>query len=107
MDDADNPVVVQVDGDLYARYIEAKQAYDEVRDYLEGLKEQLREQLAAVGGNAQGHVGDAPICAYRRVTANRFNIGRFRKEFPDVYNQYTRPTSHWRLSFTATGDADA
>lgn len=78
----------------------------ELKEY-EALQEQLKKEYEALKKQAieymaeQGIdevVADAGKVTYREVLSKRFDSTAFKKDFQDVYEEYTRQTSSMRFT---------
>lgn len=101
-DDDTTRVPIGVDTNAYERWLDAKQAYDEVKAHLDVVEQQLRDQITsgADGHNALVLVDGRPVGRYTKVASARVDTKRLKAEWPDIARQYVRETSFWRLTWT-------
>lgn len=69
---------------------------DELKKQLEALKEDAVKYLEA--HEIDEYLSDAGKITYREVISNRFDSTSFKKDFGDIYEEYTRKTSSKRFT---------
>lgn len=109
MDDTDERTCTQVDvdPDLAQKLLEAKAAFDEVRDYYEGLRDEmaskLRERAIDDADVIEGVSDGITIVRVTRYASSTFDRKKFRSAYPDIYHQFTTDRVLTRVSFPARG----
>lgn len=100
LDDEDvDTVTVDLAPDLAQRLVEAKEALDEVKEYYEGLRQEVLTVLQGQGERVHGVAFGGTVCTYSRYHTSRLNGRKLKREFPDIYAQYVSQSSHDRLTF--------
>lgn len=105
-DDSDRTTVpVGLDEELYQDWLHAKKHLDEARDSFEQLDTQVRDRVATAsdGCDSRVLVGGEIVGRYTHVVTYRFDSHAFKRQFPDIHEQFTRKSSYWRMSW-ARGD---
>ena len=78
----------------------------EIKEY-QAMQDELKRQIEALKAEAveylESHEIDEYMCdegkvTYREVISNRFDSTSFKKDFADVYAEYTRKTSNMRFT---------
>lgn len=102
MTEADDTVPVDIPTDLYKRYLEVRQAYDDVKNDLDRIEKTIRDYAGDLAGgrNAALTVAGTKIAALTKVTTHRLDSAKLKREWPDIYREYTQPSAHWRLSWS-------
>ena len=89
--------------------IDIESTIKELKAFTE-LQEQLKAEIDALKADAieymtaQGIdevVTDDGKITYREVISRRFNSTEFKKDFFDIYNEYTKMTSAMRFTFNS------
>lgn len=88
---------IEIDADLAGRLRDAQQAYDEVREYLEALKDEIKARYADHERLVATHAGEQ-IFVYSRYETTRINSSRLKRDWPDIYNQYLVTSTSQRVS---------
>jgi len=98
-------VPVDVDEDFYQKWRDAKKAKDEAEAVFADLDDELRNRVrdASDGCDARIVVEGQPVGRYIQYKSSYFDRSTFKRQFPDIYNQFTHDRLHWRLSW-ARGD---
>lgn len=68
----------------------------QLKDELEILKSEAIEYLNE--NNIDEYLTDDGKITYREVISNRFDSTAFKKDFADIYKEYTKPTSNMRFT---------
>ena len=69
----------------------AKVGFDEIQfDY-------IKSDILAIMGNDEMHVEGAAKATNKTVVSSRFDSSRFKKEYPDLFTEYSRETSYKRF----------
>lgn len=91
MPDTDTDTVdeIEIDADLADRLRDAQQAYDEVKEYLDGLKDQVKARYAERDKFIGTH-GGQKVFTFDRRESTRLDRHRLKRDWPDIYNQYTK-----------------
>lgn len=78
----------------------------EIKEY-QALQEQLKAEIEALkaeaieylnDNNIDEYVSDNGKITYRQVISNRFDSTAFKKDFADIYKEYTKPTTNMRFT---------
>lgn len=101
MPDTDTLTDVEVDAELADRLRDAQQAFDEVREYLEGIKDEVKARYSGSTGVRGVHAGEEIFTCVRREST-RLNSARLKREYPDIWSQYakTGSTVYMRIRVT-------
>lgn len=99
MSDTDTVDEVEIDADLANRLRDAQQAFDEVKDYLDGLKDEIKAKYADRDRFYGTHAGEQ-VFSYSRRESTRLDRHRLKREWPDIYAQYTKTTSAVYVAIT-------
>lgn len=83
---------VEVDATLADRLRDAQQAYDEVKAYLDDIKDEVKAQFAGHDAVRGVHNGETVFTCVRRSTT-RFNSTKLKREYPSIWEQYAKTTS--------------
>lgn len=92
----DDTEEVEVEATFAERLRDAQQAYDEVSEYLEGLKDELKAQFK--GKKVTGVHDGVKIFTHATYETSRIDSKRLKSEWPDIYAQYTRTVESQRVS---------
>lgn len=98
-DEGPAPTEIQVDEDLATRLRDAQRAFDEVKEYLEDLKAEVKRAYAD-HDNVVGLVGREKIFTCVRRETTRLDRHRLRRDFPDIYAQYAKASVTQYLTVT-------
>jgi putative phage-type endonuclease len=80
---------------LLREYQVAKREFDEAEANLTNLKNFFRMWTGDAGA---GYLGEDKVVGYPVVPSSSFDVTRFREEHPDLAEEYTRKSSHRRLT---------
>lgn len=78
----------------------------EIKEY-QAMQDELKRQIEALKNEAveylESHEIDEYMCdegkvTYREVISNRFDSTSFKKDFADIYAEYTKKTSNMRFT---------
>ena len=78
----------------------------EIKEY-QAMQDELKKQIEALKAEAveylEEHEIDEYMCTdgkitYREVISNRFDSTSFKKDFADIYQEYTKKTSSMRFT---------
>lgn len=78
----------------------------EIKEY-QALQEQLKAEIEALkaeaieylnDNNIDEYVSDNGKITYRQVISNRFDSTAFKKDFADIYREYTKQTTNMRFT---------
>ena len=78
---------------LCNEYRENKRLIEE----LEAMNEKVKTDILAIMGNDEMHVEGAAKATNKTVVSSRFDSNRFKKEYPDLFTEYSRETSYKRF----------
>ncbi len=78
---------------LCNEYRENKRLIEE----LEAMNEKVKNDILAIMGNDEMHVEGAAKATNKTVVSSRFDSNRFKKEYPDLFTEYSRETSYKRF----------
>lgn len=93
MPDIDTLTEIEVDAELADRLRDAQQAYDEVREYLEDIKDQIKARYTNLGEGIRGvHAGEEIFTCVRR-TSTRLNSAKLKRDYPDIWSAYAKTDS--------------
>lgn len=71
---------------------------DELKATIESLQDEVKQYMTAEGvDEVVAENGDK--ATWREVISNRFDSTAFKKDFADVYREYTRRTTYRRFTF--------
>lgn len=95
MPDADDDIEVddvEIDATLADRLRDAQQAYDEVKEYLDGIKDEVKAQFSNHDAVRGIHNGEQIFVCARRATT-RLNSAKLKREYPSVWEQYAKTST--------------
>lgn len=69
----------------------------EIEEAVEALKDEVKQYMTASGQDEV--VTDSGKCTWRETISKRFDSTAFKKDFADIYEEYTKPTSYKRFTF--------
>ena len=78
---------------LCNEYRENKRLIEE----LEAMNDSIKSDIIAIMGNDEMHVEGAAKATNKTVVSSRFDSSRFKKEYPDLFTEYSRETSYKRF----------
>ena len=78
---------------LCNEYRENKRLIEE----LEAMNDSIKTDILAIMGNDEMHVEGAAKATNKTVVSSRFDSSRFKKEYPDLFTEYSRETSYKRF----------
>lgn len=73
---------------------------EETKAIIEGLQEEVKAYMTAEGVD-EVLTDNGEKATWREVISNRFDSTSFKKDFSDIYQEYTRKTAYKRFTFTA------
>lgn len=78
---------------LCNEYRENKRLIEE----LTAMNDDLKTQILAIMGSDEMHVEGAAKATNKTVVSSRFDSSGFKKEYPDLFAEYSRETSYKRF----------
>ena len=78
---------------LCNEYRENKRLIEE----LEAMNDSIKLDILAIMGNDEMHVEGAAKATNKTVVSSRFDSSGFKKEYPDLFTEYSRKTSYKRF----------
>lgn len=78
---------------LCNEYRENKKLIEE----LTAMNESIKNDILAIMGNDETHVEGAAKATNKTVVSSRFDSSGFKKEYPDLFTEYSRETSYKRF----------
>lgn len=78
---------------LCNEYRENKRLIEE----LQAMNDSIKSDILAIMGNDEMHVEGAAKVTNKTVVSSRFDSSRFKKEYPDLFTEYSRETSYKRF----------
>ena len=78
---------------LCNEYRENKRLIEE----LQAMNDSIKSDILAIMGNDEMHVEGAAKATNKTVVSSRFDSSRFKKEYPDLFTEYSRETSYKRF----------
>ena len=78
---------------LCNEYRENKRLIEE----LTAMNESIKNDILAIMGNDEMHVEGAAKATNKTVVSSRFDSTGFKKEYPDLFAEYSRETSYKRF----------
>lgn len=78
---------------LCNEYRENKRLIEE----LQAMNDSIKSDILAIMGNDETHVEGAAKVTNKTVVLSRFDSSGFKKEYPDLFNEYSRETSYKRF----------
>lgn len=78
---------------LCNEYRENKRLIEE----LTAMNESIKNDILDIMGNDEMHVEGAAKVTNKTVVSSRFDSTRFKKEYPDLFTEYSRETSYKRF----------
>lgn len=78
---------------LCNEYRENKRLIEE----LEAMNDSIKSDILAIMGNDEMHVEGAAKATNKTVVSSRFDSSGFKKEYPNLFTEYSRETSYKRF----------
>lgn len=78
---------------LCNEYRENKRLIEE----LQAMNDSIKSDILAIMGNDEMHIEGAAKVTNKTVVSSRFDSSRFKKEYPDLFSEYSRETSYKRF----------
>lgn len=78
---------------LCNEYRENKRLIEE----LNAMNESIKNDILAIMGDDEMHVEGAAKVTNKTVVSSRFDSSGFKKEYPDLFTEYSRETSYKRF----------
>ena len=78
---------------LCNEYRENKRLIEE----LQAMNDSIKSDILAIMGNDEMHVEGPAKATNKTVVSSRFDSSGFKKEHPDLFNEYSRETSYKRF----------
>lgn len=78
---------------LCNEYRENKRLIEE----LQNMNDSIKSDILAIMGNDEMHVEGAAKATNKTVVSSRFDSSRFKKEYPELFTEYSRETSYKRF----------
>lgn len=78
---------------LCNEYRENKRLIEE----LQAMNDSIKSDILSIMGNDEMHVEGAAKATNKTVVSSRFDSSRFKKEYPDLFTEYSRETSYKRF----------
>lgn len=78
---------------LCNEYRENKRLIEE----LEAMNDSIKSDILAIMGSDEMHVEGAAKATNKTVVSSRFDSTGFKKEYPDLFTEYSRETSYKRF----------
>lgn len=79
---------------------EMTEMLEETKAIIEGLQEEVKAYMTAEGVD-EVLTDNGEKATWREVISNRFDSTLFKKDFSDIYQEYTRKTAYKRFTFMA------
>lgn len=64
---------------------------------LQAMNDSIKSDILAIMGNDELHVEGASKATNKTVVSSRFDSSGFKKEHPDLFNEYSREISYKRF----------
>ena len=64
---------------------------------LNAMNESIKNDILTIMGNDEMHVEGAAKATNKTVVSSRFDSSGFKKEYPDLFTEYSRETSYKRF----------
>ena len=64
---------------------------------LQAMNDSIKSDILAIMGNDEMHVEGAAKATNKTVVSSRFDSSGFKKEYPDLFTEYSRETSYKRF----------
>ena len=83
---------------ILKEYAEYARMQEELEAQIDSLKDELKEFMKAANvDELLGENGEHAV--WRKVISNRFDSTAFKKDFLDIYKEYTKRTEYKRFTF--------
>lgn len=79
---------------LCNEYRENKRLIEE----LEAMNDSIKADILAIMGDRETVTEGAAKATYKPVASSRFDSSGFRKVYPDLFNEYSTPTTYRRFT---------
>lgn len=79
---------------LCNEYRENKRLIEE----LEAMNDSIKADILAIMGDRETVTEGAAKATYKAVTSSRFDSSGFRKMYPDLFTEYSTPTTYRRFT---------
>lgn len=79
---------------LCNEYRENKRLIEE----LQAMNDSIKSDILAIMGNDEMHVEGAAKATNKTVVSSRFDSSGFKKEYPDLFTEYSTPTTYRRFT---------
>ena len=79
---------------LCNEYRENKRLIEE----LEAMNDSIKANILAIMGDRETVTEGAAKATYKAVTSSRFDSSGFRKVYPDLFTEYSTPTTYRRFT---------
>lgn len=79
---------------LCTEYRENKRLIEE----LEAENDRLKASIIEIMGEQKSVTEGATKATYKPVASTRFDTASFKKQYPDLFQQYSHPTSYYRFT---------
>lgn len=79
---------------LCNEYRENKRMIEE----LQAMNDSIKLDILAIMGNDETHVEGAAKATNKTVVSSRFDSSGFKKEYPDLFTEYSTPTTYRRFT---------
>ena len=79
---------------LCNEYRENKRLIEE----LEAMNDSIKTDILAIMGNDETHVEGAAKATNKTVVSSRFDSSGFKKVYPDLFTEYSTPTTYRRFT---------
>lgn len=79
---------------LCNEYRENKRLIEE----LEAMNDSIKADILAIMGDRETVTEGAAKATYKAVTSSRFDSSGFRKVYPDLFTEYSTPTTYRRFT---------
>lgn len=78
---------------LCNEYRENKRLIEE----LQAMNDSIKSDILVIMGNDEMHVEGAAKATNKTIVSSRFDSSGFKKEYPDLFTEYSRKTSYKRF----------
>lgn len=79
---------------LCNEYRENKRLIEE----LQAMNDSIKSDILAIMGNDETYVEGAAKATNKTVVSSRFDSSGFKKEYPDLFTEYSTPTTYRRFT---------
>ena len=95
---------------LHAAYDEAQAAYDAAASHFEAIKTGIKAELAALAPEGSTRIGltgeHGPGLSLTYAESWRLDSRKMKREDPETYVRYAKPSGSWTLRATKAGDSE-